>query len=80
MDERDIQMMGNADLWPAWPWLPLVSREPEESGDHILGLLPADGTFLVSEGNLFAKPAVRLNARTWVYATAEDLLSEWRVD
>ena len=88
--QRHLLYLATPALWPAWPYLPLMRRNPgkeEECGLllDLLGLTGRDGAqTTVFLSNLFLVPAELedfLALPREVFATPEEVYaSGWRVD
>jgi hypothetical protein len=86
---RDLLYVTNPDLWPCWPFLPVIRRTGTEEE---LGLMydvrgtcgPTGYSATVFLCNLFQLPATEaefLQLPREVFDTAEELLAAgWRVD
>lgn len=85
----DAQMISEPRSWPKWPALPLVKRERGQGLGCGMLFAQASPPFVVFvDVNLFT--LFEVEGKTWEaklsrferreYATAEELLSEWRID
>lgn len=79
--ERQLAFIGDPDLWPRWPVLPVVER----SGQHRAGII-VDGSgptvFITNmfalEGGLIGPQLAKLDRI--VYPDFDSLVGEWRID
>ena len=87
---RNLLFLTTPDLWPLWPFLPLVRRRPEREDElgliydvfHVTGRTGRSATVYIA--NLFQIPSTErefLALPNEVYDSAEEIFAGgWRVD
>jgi hypothetical protein len=74
--ETHLNMMKNPDLWPCWPYLPLI-KEAGEVGV----LIDSDKGFVVILANMFMLPEKVDTTNSIKYDSAESIIADsWMVD
>jgi hypothetical protein len=81
--EKDLNFMRNPDLWPAWPFLPLVKRQSEPSEMRCGYMLCTSTSGANKDPSVYIGYIFDANPHSdekKTYDTFEKVAEEWRVD